>query len=551
VRRVAGAQSPSRLSEHVKVIGWHPIDAKVKVTDVGRVIDLFGGDKLYGHSVLIPLRELIQNAADAVRLRRALDDGDIAYKGQITIRIRRNEDGQFLEVDDDGIGMSQDVLTGPLIDFTSSYLTSTIAKREYPGLVGKRTRRSGRYGVGFFSTFMLSDNVSVTSRPFDKSPDDARTLKFEGGLAVRPLLIDEKPKGYSAITSTRITVPITDEQIQNMKVIRKNHVSGEATYAPLERVIANLAPLVDVDIYLDNLGQTNQVHTANWPQTESLDWLKKIDLEEIEDDDYLAMLNKISEAVDFIDPDRPFLGRAVIAPMAGNGNYTVDGLNTPRMMGQAHNEFCGVIDRPSSGPRRQPNKWIDKTALGNWANRQAEKLAGCQLDNVQKYNAACRIANFGGDAFPIATICLNGDWVDIDTVYAKLKTGPLYAPIDPVNSRDGSWVLSQIRIKRRHVSYGVSRDNFDQNAEVIEAPSNSRNQRYLSVPEEEKRDSLSFLSLLTRLAEEDGLEIMTEGIQDFCIAKYTGEESKLENIENGMDMIMPVLKITLSEPAVG
>ena len=545
VRRIAGAKSPRRLSHFVKVVGWHPVDAKVTVSDVGRVVDLFGGDKLYGNSVLIPLRELIQNAADAVRLRRALDEGDTPYNGQITIRVRKNDNGQFLEVDDDGIGMSQDVLTGPLIDFTSSYLTSSIAKREYPGLAGRRTRRSGRYGVGFFSTFMLSDHVSVTSRPFDKAPSDARTLKFEDGLAVRPVLIEETPKGYSVATSTRVTVPISDDQLLDMRTIRKNHVTDEATYTTLERVIANLAPLLDVDVYLNDLGASSKVHAANWHETDSLVWLKQIDLEESKEESaYSTTLEKIAGAVDFIDSERPFLGRAVIAPMAGNGNYTVDGLNSPRMMGQAHNEFCGVIDRPSSGPRRQPNKWIDKVAIANWASRQAQKLAVCELENIQKYYAACRVANYGGDTFPIATICLNGEWVEINTAYEKLKEGSLFAPIDSKGS-NGGWKLSKIRLKRPYISYGISRDNFKQNEQVIEARSNSNNERYLSVLEEGKRDNLSFVSLLSRLASEDGHEIMTEGIDDFPLAKYTGEESRLEKFTTGMDMIMPVLKISL------
>ena len=112
------------------------------------------------------------------------------------------------------------------------------------------------------------------------------------------------------------------------------------------------------------------MHAANWHETDPLVWLRQIDSEEPEEEStYSTTLEKIAGAVDFIGSERPFLGRAVIAPMAGNGNYTIDGLNSPRMMGQAHNEFCGVIDRPSSGPRRQPNKWIDKTAIANWATR--------------------------------------------------------------------------------------------------------------------------------------------------------------------------------------
>ena len=56
---------------------------------------------------------------------------------------------------------------------------------------------------------------------------------------------------------------------------------------------------------------------------------------------------------------------------------------------------------------------------------------------------------------------------------------------------------------------------------------------------------MSFVSLLSRLASEDGYEIMTEGINDFPLAKYTGEESRLENFTTGMDMNMPVLKTSL------
>ncbi len=71
-RSVAGVDSPSRFAEFIPTLGWSPVDAHIKVSDVAGLVRKLGGEELYGKDLTVPLRELIQNSADAIRARRVL-----------------------------------------------------------------------------------------------------------------------------------------------------------------------------------------------------------------------------------------------------------------------------------------------------------------------------------------------------------------------------------------------------------------------------------------------------------------------------------------------
>ena len=59
--------------------------------------------------------------------------------------------------------MSRRVLVDYLLDFGSSFWTSEGVKQEFPGLIGKGMPHTGRYGIGFFSVFMLGDFVGSST----------------------------------------------------------------------------------------------------------------------------------------------------------------------------------------------------------------------------------------------------------------------------------------------------------------------------------------------------------------------------------------------------
>ncbi|MCB1927992.1 MAG: molecular chaperone HtpG [Rhodocyclaceae bacterium] len=111
------------------------------------------------------LRELISNAADACdKLRfESLDNPELLEGGgDAQIRVSFDNDSRTVIVSDNGIGMSRDEVVNNL---------GTIAKsgtREFFGaLTGDRQKDAhliGQFGVGFYSSFIVADKVTVLTR---------------------------------------------------------------------------------------------------------------------------------------------------------------------------------------------------------------------------------------------------------------------------------------------------------------------------------------------------------------------------------------------------
>ncbi|WHP48962.1 hypothetical protein [Vibrio parahaemolyticus] len=87
---------------------------------MAKLVKNLGGEQLYGDDVIVPLRELIQNASDAVRARRCLEGEDDDW-GKVTVRTGEDTKGCYIEVEDNGVGMSVNVLTGAFLDFGTSF----------------------------------------------------------------------------------------------------------------------------------------------------------------------------------------------------------------------------------------------------------------------------------------------------------------------------------------------------------------------------------------------------------------------------------------------
>ncbi len=111
------------------------------------------------------LRELISNSSDALDKLRfgALEDAKLAQKNQdLKILVDFDKESRTITVSDNGIGMTRDEVMENL---------GTIAKsgtREFlKNLTGDQVKDSkliGQFGVGFYSTFIVADKVSVLTR---------------------------------------------------------------------------------------------------------------------------------------------------------------------------------------------------------------------------------------------------------------------------------------------------------------------------------------------------------------------------------------------------
>jgi len=209
-RRVKGAGSPEILARSVQTRGWRPVDARLQVSDVPRIVENLGGAKLYGNDPTVALRELVQNAADAVQARRKFQKRSADW-GLITVSLHEDLDGVWLVVEDNGIGMSEQVLTGPLLDFGTSFWRSPLAMEEFPGLIAAGMHAIGRFGIGFFSVFMLGPIVRVYSRRCDKGQETGRLLEFRGGTSTRPILSPVPGEPVPIDGGTRVEVLLRDD----------------------------------------------------------------------------------------------------------------------------------------------------------------------------------------------------------------------------------------------------------------------------------------------------------------------------------------------------
>ena len=150
---------------------------------------------LYSHKEIF-LRELISNAADALdRLRfEALSD-DSLYEGDsdLGIRIEVDEKARTLTVSDNGIGMSRAEVTGNIGTIarsgTRAFLKSLGEKKQ------GEVSQIGQFGVGFYSAFIVADQVTLVTRRADGKQGTCWESDGRGGYDLSRM--NAAPRGTS------------------------------------------------------------------------------------------------------------------------------------------------------------------------------------------------------------------------------------------------------------------------------------------------------------------------------------------------------------------
>lgn len=144
------------------------------------------------------LRELVSNASDALdklRLEKLRDDTLDADVSDLHIEIDIDKDARTLTVRDNGIGMSYDEV-GQLIGTIANSGTATFLKelREAQDAAGAEGL-IGQFGVGFYSGFMVADEVTLVTR---RAGEDKGTRWTSRGEATYTLeTVDDAPQGTS------------------------------------------------------------------------------------------------------------------------------------------------------------------------------------------------------------------------------------------------------------------------------------------------------------------------------------------------------------------
>ena len=132
-------------------------------TESKRILDLMV-NSIYTHKEIF-LREIISNASDAIdkmNFKAMTDESLVLSKKDFRIDVVIDKDARTITVKDNGIGMTQDEMEKNLGVIAHS--GSLDFKNENGDKKGADSI-IGQFGVGFYSAFMVSDKVTVVSRP--------------------------------------------------------------------------------------------------------------------------------------------------------------------------------------------------------------------------------------------------------------------------------------------------------------------------------------------------------------------------------------------------
>jgi molecular chaperone HtpG len=111
------------------------------------------------------LRELISNASDAAEKLRfeALSNADLyENEGELRIRVSADEENNTITIEDNGIGMSRDEVIEHLGTIAKSGTASFL--QNLTGDAAKDSQLIGQFGVGFYSAFIVADQVDLYTR---------------------------------------------------------------------------------------------------------------------------------------------------------------------------------------------------------------------------------------------------------------------------------------------------------------------------------------------------------------------------------------------------
>ena len=141
-------------------------------------------NSIYTHKEIF-LRELISNASDAIDKLyfRSLTDQNVGMSREdFHIQLSIDKDNRILTIEDNGIGMTQEDLENNLGTIAKSGSLAFKNENELTDDVDV----IGQFGVGFYSAFMVSSEVTVVSRAYGS--DEAYEWKSEGaeGYTIEP-----------------------------------------------------------------------------------------------------------------------------------------------------------------------------------------------------------------------------------------------------------------------------------------------------------------------------------------------------------------------------
>ena len=246
-------------------------------TEVSKLLDIVA-NSLYTEKEIF-LRELISNSSDACEKLRYVSqtDSSVEKTKQFEIRIHINEKNKTISIKDNGIGMDEEDMKSNL---------GTIAKSGTEDFIKKMgdkkgdVNQIGKFGVGFYSSFMVADQVVVRSNKYDGKDGFLWTSDGKGTFSI-------ENTNYNT-NGTEITLSIKKEEKEFLSKHR------------IEEIIKKYSDFVPFPIFVssdqDDKEKKDEKEIESQVNSAEAIWLK--DKTKIKEEDYKNFFNQISNFYD-------------------------------------------------------------------------------------------------------------------------------------------------------------------------------------------------------------------------------------------------------------
>ncbi|MBN4073642.1 MAG: molecular chaperone HtpG [Gammaproteobacteria bacterium] len=195
-------------------------------TEVKQILDLMI-HSLYSDKEIF-LRELISNASDAcdkLRFETVSDASLMQDDADLNIRIKVDKDKRTVSVIDNGVGMSRDEVIANI-----GTIARSGTKTFFESLTGDQAKDShliGQFGVGFYSAFIVADEVTVLTRRAGQAADTAVKWQSKGDGEYTLENIEREQRGTEVILHIRKDMDEFLEALRLQTIARKysDHIS--------------------------------------------------------------------------------------------------------------------------------------------------------------------------------------------------------------------------------------------------------------------------------------------------------------------------------------
>ena len=251
------------------------------------------------------LRELISNASDAcdkLRFEALADESLYEGDGDLKITVDFDKDNNTVTVTDNGIGMTRE----EIIDNIGT-IASSGTKKFLESLTGDQAKDAqmiGQFGVGFYSSFIVADKVTVTSRRAGVDKDQAVRWESDGQGSFTLENAEQASRGTVVTLHLKEGEEEFADQFRLRNIIKQysDHIS-----LPIN--------MLKVDYGSEEDEEKKEAEAPEYERVNSASALWARDKKDISDDEYKEFYKHVSH--DFQDPQTWIHNK-----VEGNQSYT-------------------------------------------------------------------------------------------------------------------------------------------------------------------------------------------------------------------------------------